>query len=57
MEQPKPHRYGLPWEREELIIAFDLYCRIPFRKTKANNPKVQELAACLERRFPQRLID
>jgi len=32
-----------------LILAFDLYCRIPFQKTKANNPDVQKLAALLGR--------
>ncbi len=42
-------RYGTPWSREELILAFELYCRIPFQKTKTNNPEVQELAAALGR--------
>jgi putative restriction endonuclease len=42
-------RYGDPWTREELILAFDLYCRIPFQKTKASNPAVQILAALLGR--------
>lgn len=42
-------RYGRPWNREELILAFDLYCRIPFQRTKASNPRVQELAALLGR--------
>lgn len=37
------------WTREELILAFDLYCRIPFKKTKANNPEVVELAKLLKR--------
>ena len=35
--------------RDELILAFDLYCRIPFRKTKANNPEVIDLARLLKR--------
>lgn len=30
-------------------MAFDLYCRIPFKKTKANNPQVIELARVLRR--------
>lgn len=30
-------------------MAFDLYCRIPFQKTKANNPAVKELATLLGR--------
>lgn len=42
-------KYGTLWSREELILAFDLYCRIPFKKTKANNPQVVELAHLLRR--------
>jgi putative restriction endonuclease len=42
-------RYGELWSREELLLAFELYCRIPFQKTKANNPAVKELANLLER--------
>jgi putative restriction endonuclease len=30
-------------------LAFELYCRIPFQKTKANNPAVKELARLLRR--------
>ena len=45
----KPEKYGAPWKRDELILAFDLYCRIPFKKTKANNPSVIELARILRR--------
>lgn len=42
-------RYGAPWSREELILAFELYCRTPFQKTKANNPEVRQLAELLGR--------
>lgn len=42
-------RYGALWTREESILAFELYCRIPFQHTKANNPSVQELARLLGR--------
>lgn len=42
-------RYGALWSREELILAFELYCRIPFQKTKANNPAVKRLATILGR--------
>lgn len=42
-------RYGALWTREESILAFELYCRIPFQRTKANNPAVQELARLLGR--------
>jgi len=45
----KPSKYGQRWNRDELILAFELYCLIPFKTTKANNPKVQELAALLDR--------
>jgi len=30
-------------------LAFELYCRTPFQKTKANNPAVRELASVLGR--------
>lgn len=42
-------RYGTLWSREESILAFDLYCRIPFQKTKAGTPAVKELAGLLGR--------
>jgi len=45
----QPEKYGAFWTREELILAFALYCRIPFKKTKANNPQVIELARLLRR--------
>lgn len=41
--------YGKPWTRDELILAFELYCRIPFQKTKATNPEVRKLAIALKR--------
>ena len=47
--QSQPERYGAPWTRNELILAFDLYCRIPFKATKASNPEVQMLARMLNR--------
>jgi putative restriction endonuclease len=42
-------RYGELWTREESLLAFELYCRIPFQKTKANNPAVKNLANLLGR--------
>lgn len=45
----KSQKYGTLWTRDELILAFDLYCRIPFRKTKSNNPKVIEHARLIDR--------
>jgi putative restriction endonuclease len=46
---PKPLRDRKDWTREEAVLAFDLYCRTPFRKTKANNPDVIALALSLQR--------
>lgn len=45
----KATRYGELWNREELILAFELYFRTPFAKTKANNPEVIKLATALGR--------
>ena len=49
MTSAKPARDGMDWTREESVLAFDLYCRIPFKKTKANNPEVITLAQALQR--------
>jgi putative restriction endonuclease len=49
IDESQPDKYGTLWNRDELILAFDLYCRIPFEKTKANNPQVIELARLLKR--------
>jgi putative restriction endonuclease len=32
------------WTREELIVAFNLYCKIPFSRIHLRNPQVIELA-------------
>ena len=45
----KLEKHGTLWSRDELILALDLYCRIPFKKTKANNPLVIELANAIGR--------
>lgn len=37
------------WTREELIIAFNLYCKIPFSKSVKTNPKVVEVAKLIGR--------
>ncbi len=37
------------WSREQLLVTFNLYCRIPFAKTKANNPSVIEVASVIGR--------
>lgn len=49
MADVRPSRYGAPWTRDELIVAFELYCRIPFQKTKAANPEVQRVASLVRR--------
>jgi hypothetical protein len=45
----RPANDGQLWTREELILAFELYCRIPFQRTKATDSRVKELAALLHR--------
>jgi putative restriction endonuclease len=37
------------WTREELIIAFNLYCKIPFGKIHIRNPQIIALAKILGR--------
>jgi putative restriction endonuclease len=37
------------WTREELIVAFNLYCKIPFSKINYNHQLVKELAAAIGR--------
>lgn len=35
----RPSQHGEAWTHDELVLAFDLYCRIPFKVTKASNPR------------------
>lgn len=37
------------WSREDHILAFNLYCQIPFGSIHVNNPKIQQLARLLGR--------
>src|SRR5437899_2372118 len=37
------------WTREEHILAFNLYCKIPFGTIHIRNPKIIELARLLGR--------
>jgi putative restriction endonuclease len=37
------------WTREELIVAFNLYCRIPFGRIHRGNPEVVNLAKLIGR--------
>lgn len=45
----KENRNGEKWTREETILAFELYCRIPFVKINQSNPQIIELAELLGR--------
>ncbi|GAA4411240.1 HNH endonuclease [Nibrella viscosa] len=40
------------WSREELILAFNLYLKLPFGKMHKGNPEVIKLATLLGRRTP-----
>lgn len=42
-------RYREKWNRDETILAFDLYCRIPFSKISKSNKDVVALAELLGR--------
>lgn len=42
-------KYRVKWSREETILAFDLYCKIPFSKINKTNPDIIELANLLGR--------
>lgn len=37
------------WTCNELVVVFNLYCKIPFAKTKATNPAVIEIARIIGR--------
>jgi putative restriction endonuclease len=37
------------WTREELIVAFNLYCKIPFGRIHMRNPLIIELAKAIRR--------
>lgn len=39
----------MKWSREETILAFDLYCRTPFKKITKTNKDIIELAKLLGR--------
>lgn len=38
-----------PWSRDDLLLAFHLYCRTPFGRLHRNNPDIHELASHLGR--------
>lgn len=37
------------WTREQLIVAFNLYCKIPFAKAVQTNPEVIRVASIIGR--------
>ena len=37
------------WTRNELIVAFNLYCKIPFGKINHQHPLIQKLASAIQR--------
>ncbi|MBX3393788.1 MAG: HNH endonuclease [Phycisphaerae bacterium] len=45
----RPANDGQPWTREQLILAFELYCRVPFGRITTRNPLIRELAEQLGR--------
>jgi putative restriction endonuclease len=40
---------GKKWNRDELIVAFNLYCKTPFTKINSSNKAIKELAPILGR--------
>ena len=42
-------KYRVKWSRQETILAFDLYCKVPFSKISKTNPDIIELANLLGR--------
>jgi putative restriction endonuclease len=42
-------KYGKPWSTQEHIIAFNLYCKLPFGKLDHNTPEIIELSKLLGR--------
>ena len=45
----RPRNDGLDWTREQLVLALDLYCRIPWGSINHGNARVKELAAMIGR--------
>jgi hypothetical protein len=42
-------RHNKDWTHEEHILAFNLYCKIPFGSIHMHNPRIIELARLLGR--------
>ena len=41
-------RNGIKWNREETILAYELYCRTPFSRISQNNPEIRKLAELMD---------
>ena len=41
--------YRSIWTREQLLVAFALYCRLPFGRLHSKNPEIVEVAAAIGR--------
>src|SRR5262249_13693179 len=37
------------WTRQELLVAFNLYCKLPFGQLHSRNPRIVQLAGLLDR--------
>lgn len=49
MENPDSEKIRRKWIDEELIVAFNLYCKTPFGRITQHNPNIIELAKILHR--------
>lgn len=45
----RPPNDGQAWTRDQLILAFELYCKIPFGKIHSRNPLIRDLAVLIGR--------
>ena len=41
--------YGSRWTRQQLLVAFTLYCRLPFGRLHARNPEIIRIAQAIGR--------
>ena len=49
MDRPKFSGKSDGWTRDELLLAFNLYCKIPFSKTTSKNPVIIQLGHLIDR--------
>ena len=41
--------HRIPWTREQLIMALNVYCKIPFKDVKEGHPIIQKYAPLIGR--------